>query len=105
LSGYVALSLPSPGAVVTYFVAGSGPPSPQMDDRGCWRTEFRHDYGAMTGESSAVTRICERALPLPVKSVHRVGRLGLVQPRHPSSAGGQVQRFVGCGAWLEGLDR
>ena len=39
------------------------------------------DYGAMTGESGAVTRICEPALLLPVKVCPRVGRLGLVQHR------------------------
>jgi hypothetical protein len=46
----------------------------------------------MTGESGAVTRICERALPLPVKSVQRVGRLGLVQRRRPAAV--QVKRVV-----------
>ena len=52
----------------------------------------------MTGESGAVTRICERALRLPVKVRSRVGRLGLVQRRCP--AGEQVQRVADGGAGL-----
>ena len=56
----------------------------------------------MTGESGAVTRICERALPVPVKAR---------PPRWPprpgpasSPAGEQVQRVVGWGGWLGGVD-
>ena len=40
----------------------------------------------MTGESGAVTRICERALQQPVKSVYRVSRLGLFQRRRPAAS-------------------
>jgi hypothetical protein len=67
VSGYVVLRLPLPGAVVTYFVTSSRTTSLQIDDRRSWRTLVRHDHSAMTGESGYVTRICERALPLPVK--------------------------------------
>jgi hypothetical protein len=63
VSGYVALCRPLPGVVVTGVVTGSGTTSLQMDDRRSRRNRVQHDHGAMTGESGAVTRICERALP------------------------------------------
>ena len=102
MSGYVALCRPLPGVVVTYFVTGSRITSLQMDDRRSWRTRVRHDHRAMTGESGAVTRICERALPLPVKVPlqRRPPRPGPVSP----PAGEQVQRVVGWGAGLGGVD-
>jgi len=43
----------------------------------------------MTGEAGAVTRICDRLCPLPIKVFRR---LGLVECRRP--AGEQVQRVV-----------
>ncbi len=55
---------------------------PSTDDRRSWRTRVRHDHSAVTGESGAVTRICERALLLPVKvrPPHWPPRLDPVSP-------------------------
>jgi hypothetical protein len=73
-----------------------------MENRRSWRTRVRHDHSVMTGESGAVTGICERALPLPVK---------VRPPRWPPRPGpasptsrraGSASR--GMGAWLGSVD-
>ena len=69
MSGCVALCLPSPEAVVAWFVTGS---MISLRNAG-WlfsaNPQARHHHGAMTGEPDTATVICERAPPLPVKSV------------------------------------
>jgi hypothetical protein len=81
-----------------------------MDDRGSWRTRVRHGHGAMTGESGAVIRICERALPLPVevRPPRWPPRPGPASP--PSWRAGSARRGMGgrarrCGRPSSGLRR
>ena len=89
-SGCVVFRLPLPGVVVTYFVTGSRTTFRQANDRRSWRARVRHNHGAMTCESGAVTRVRERALLLPVKVGPPRWRLGPASPL--SKRAGSVRR-------------
>ena len=101
MSGCVALRLPSAGAVVTYFVTGSRTPRFKRTTAGPGEPRVQHDHSAMTGESCAVARICERALQPPVKVCP--SRWPPWPPASPPNwRAGSARR--GCGAWLGGVD-
>jgi hypothetical protein len=66
VSGYVALCRPLPGAVVTYFVTGSGTSSLRNTRSLVLPPRVPQDHSGMTGESGGGTRVGGRALPLPL---------------------------------------
>jgi hypothetical protein len=77
VSGYVALRLPLPGAVVTYFVTGSRTSSLRNTQLLVLPPKARQDHSGMTGESGAGTGIGGRAPPLPV-TVRQIRRNAFV---------------------------
>jgi hypothetical protein len=65
VSEHVALCPSLPGAVVTWFVTGSGPPHPGgMKDRWSAEQEPPHDRSSVPGDPGVVTGIGEQLYSL-----------------------------------------
>jgi len=91
VSGCVVLCLPSPGAVVAWFVTGSKTSLRKCKMAVSRQAKARHHHGAMTGEPGAVTRIW-----LGYRARLDAGTLGVV-------AGDRHQRGAGDRAALQGV--